>query len=124
MALVLLTAKLAWGMDGLTRIPRSRTEPAAVGPDMKSWEKFLAQNKFKGDSIFDYTDVDILSMPGEELDVYMDWYEKTWLAPKNEAASRKKKHCNQPLPPAPPPSPVDLVIMGRRSLPQFSAHIN
>lgn len=79
MSLVLIAAKLAWGMDGIERVCHDKAEPAVIGPDPKRWENFLAENKFKGDSLYDYTDMDILNMSGEELDAYMGWYERTWL---------------------------------------------
>ncbi|KAI5785102.1 RNA polymerase I-specific transcription initiation factor Rrn7 [Peziza echinospora] len=84
MALVLISSKLAWGLDGVKRTPHDRAEPAAIKIDRKAWESFLAGNKFKGDSLYDYDDTDILNMSGEELDAYMDWYERTWLGSLNK----------------------------------------
>jgi len=78
-------------MDGIKRIPRDKTEPAAVTPDIKSWERFLAENKFLGDSIFDWTDGDVFGMSGEELDEYMDWYERTWLVKGKEGGRNKQR---------------------------------
>ena len=93
MSLVLIATKLAWGLDSLKRLPRSNTEAAAVGPHPKSWERFLAESKFQGDSLFDYTDMDVLHLSGEELDEYMDWYTRVWLLPQKESM---KTRCNYP----------------------------
>lgn len=90
MALVLISSKLAWGLDGVKRTPRDRAEPAAIKVDRKTWESFLAENKFKGDSLYDYDDADILKMSGEELDAYMDWYERTWLSSLNKEQANGK----------------------------------
>jgi len=91
MTLILLSTKLLWGMDGTKRIPRDKTEPAAVTPDIRSWERFLADHKFQGDSVFDWTDADVFGMSGEELDGYMDWYERTWLVKGKEGAGDKQR---------------------------------
>ncbi|KAF8439226.1 hypothetical protein BGX38DRAFT_1134601 [Terfezia claveryi] len=90
MSLVLLSTKLLWGMDDTKRIAREKTEPAAVTPDIKNWERFVTENKFLGDSIFDWTDGDVFGLSGEELDRYMDWYERTWLV-KGKGGRKKQR---------------------------------
>lgn len=91
MSLVLIATKLAWGLDTFKRLPRSNTEAAAVSPHPKSWESFLAEKKKQGDSVYDYTDMDVLNLSGEELDEYMDWYARTWLLPQKGSV---KTRCN------------------------------
>lgn len=80
-------------MDGTKRIPRDKTEPAAIILDIKSWERFLAENKFQGDSIFDWTDGDVFGMSGDELDGYMDWYERTLMEKGKGGGSSRNKQC-------------------------------
>lgn len=91
MSLVLIAIKLAWGLDTFRRLPRCNTEAAAVSPRRKSWERFFAENKFQGDSLFDYTDMDVLNLSVEELDGYLDWYARTWLLPQKGSM---KADCN------------------------------
>ncbi|RPB28945.1 hypothetical protein L211DRAFT_817189 [Terfezia boudieri ATCC MYA-4762] len=92
MSLILLSTKLLWGVDDTKRIPREKTEPAAVTPDIKNWERFLTENKFVGDSIFDWTDADVFGMSGEELDKYMDWYERMWLVKGKGGRKKQPDH--------------------------------
>ncbi|KAF8477206.1 hypothetical protein BDZ91DRAFT_672662 [Kalaharituber pfeilii] len=92
MSLVLIAAKLAWGLDGIKRMPEDNMEPAAIILNQKCWERFLAANKFKGDAIFDYKDMNILKIPGEELDAYMDWYERTWLSSEGQGKTKLSEH--------------------------------
>lgn len=95
MSLLLLSTKLSWDIDGINRTPRDRAESASINPDGKSWEQFLAKNKFSGDSIFDYKDVDVMEMQDGELDAYMDWYERIWLvrAGERKGMSKSAKQC-------------------------------
>lgn len=92
MSLVIIATKLLYGLDGVPRAPRSNTEPAAVGLRWEAWDRFLrlgnakrrgllggiGQNSGKRGLEVDVKETDIFDMDGEDLDKYMDWFEKTW----------------------------------------------
>jgi len=92
MALVIIATKLCFGLDGIRRTPHSPTEPAATALAWNAWEHFLrAGNQERRGLLIskggknaqlevDVKEADIFSMDAEELDWYMDWYEKTWCA--------------------------------------------
>lgn len=97
MAIVIIAIKLLYGLDGISRIPESSTEPAAVGLKWEAWDRFLrlGNAEYKGflgeidkesgkkRLEVDVKETDILDMNGEELDKYMDWFEKTWTSNSN-----------------------------------------
>lgn len=75
-ALVVISAKLMLGLDGIERIPKERSEASAVRLNIESWKEFLSTIEVKAE--INWTEADVLKMNGEQLDKYMDWYEKTW----------------------------------------------
>ncbi|KAH8155266.1 uncharacterized protein LAJ45_00275 [Morchella importuna] len=92
MALIIIATKLLYGLDGISRTPESSTEPAAVGLKWEAWDRFLRLGNAERRGLLggvdgecskkrlevDVKEIDILDMNGEELDKYMDWFEKTW----------------------------------------------
>lgn len=92
MSLVIMGTKLLYGLDGVPRAPKSNAEPAAVGLKWEAWDKFLrlgnaerrgllgdiGQKVGKRELEVDVKETDIFGMSGEDLDKYMDWFEKTW----------------------------------------------
>jgi RNA polymerase I-specific transcription initiation factor RRN7 len=95
MSLVIIATKLLYGLDGVARAPKSSTEPAAVGLRWEDWDKFLRLGNAErrgllGDTEMgkkelqvDVKEVDIFDMDEEDLDKYMDWFEKTWADKSN-----------------------------------------
>lgn len=79
--------KLYYPFDDIKRHPRSITEPTAQVVDWGRWAQL--QNEFdnrdtvggklgKGNEI-KVKEVDVFHMTQDQLDEYMDWYEKTWV---------------------------------------------
>lgn len=121
MAILIMAMKLCYGMDSVVRHPRSASEPAATQLDMDSYEKFLRSTndirrgelydtddekggcgKVRRGAEIDVTEKDVFDMKPEEMDLYMDWYEKTWCGSsedeKIKARSAKKcKSCQKSL---------------------------
>jgi RNA polymerase I-specific transcription initiation factor RRN7 len=97
MAIVIMATKLGFGLDGVQRTPKSSDEPAATPLSWPAWEKFLKDGDMErsGALEIDVTEADVFQMDGEDLDRYMDWYEKTW-CPKEEWENRSK--CTFPHP--------------------------
>lgn len=92
MSLVIIATKLLYGLDGISRAPKSNTEPAAVGLRWEAWDRFLrlgnterrgllgdlGQETGKKELEVDVKEADIFGMNETDLDKYMDWFEKTW----------------------------------------------
>lgn len=97
MSLVIMATKLLYGLDGVSRAPKSNSEPAAVGLRWEAWDIFLrlgnaerrgllgdiGQKAGKRELEVDVKETDIFNMSGEDLDKYMDWFEKTWADKSN-----------------------------------------
>ncbi|KAI5851020.1 hypothetical protein BZA05DRAFT_354028 [Tricharina praecox] len=90
MSLVIVAAKLCYGLDSHVRTPLSATEPAATQVDWDAWERFLLAGngarlgpQASGEPgrarlAIDVKEHDVFDMHEDELDWYLDWYEKTW----------------------------------------------
>lgn len=89
MALVMTATKLCYGLDSQQRVPHSATEPAATALNWDAWDRFLRAGNAERRGLLecrgsrpllesDVSEADVFSMDGDELDRYMDWYEKTW----------------------------------------------
>lgn len=92
MSLVIISTKLLYGLDSVSRAPKSNAEPAAVGLRWEAWDKFLrlgnaerrgllgdtSQKGGKRELEVDVKETDIFGLNTEDLDKYMDWFEKTW----------------------------------------------
>ena len=100
MALVVFATKLGYPFDSdvVKRHPRSLGEPATLRYDWKKWVELRKKGSSLVDSIgpevddderkskpplqkgqeISITDVDIFKMSNEQLDQYMDWYQRTY----------------------------------------------
>lgn len=98
MALVVIATKLFYPFDDVKRYPTSVREPAAQVIDWKLWAQ--AQRRFenrataggrigKGNEIL-VNENDVLKMTPQQLDEYMDWYEKSWLDSTKGTTKRNK----------------------------------
>jgi RNA polymerase I-specific transcription initiation factor RRN7 len=86
MSLLVISVKLLYPFDGAQRLPRSIQEPTTQKLDWMSWKRH--QQEFgerpppaslaRGSEI-DVRDTDVFKMSRQELDSYMDWYQKTWV---------------------------------------------
>lgn len=107
MALLIISTKLLYGLDGVKRTPKSAAEPAAVGLKWKAWDGYLrtgnaerrgllnesvtpgSEGEGRGRGVggknleVDIEEKDVFGMTGEELDRYMDWFEKNWADDSN-----------------------------------------
>ena len=90
MALVVFATKLGYPFDSdvVKRHPRSLSEPAALRFDWKKWVELRKQGSSlaeRGSKLpllegqeSNITDADIFKMSNEQLDQYMDWYQRTY----------------------------------------------
>jgi RNA polymerase I-specific transcription initiation factor RRN7 len=94
--LVIVSTKLLFGLDGISRAPRSAAEPAAIGLKWEAWDEYLrtgnaelrgllgGSGKAGGKELeVDVGEKDVFEMSGEELDKYMDWFERNWADDSN-----------------------------------------
>ncbi|RPA94487.1 hypothetical protein L873DRAFT_1700998 [Choiromyces venosus 120613-1] len=107
MALLIISTKLLYGLDGVKRTPKSATEPAAAGLKWEAWDKYLrignaerrgllnenitpvSEGGGGKDLEVDVEEKDVFDMTGEELDRYMDWFEKNWADDANTPLTKQ-----------------------------------
>lgn len=84
-SLVIIALKVCYPFDEVRRFPRKVVEPAGQSVDWSTWiraqhlDSGKANNVFGTSSMFDIQESDVSGMTGEQMDDYMDWYEKTWM---------------------------------------------
>ncbi|KAI1800501.1 hypothetical protein F4811DRAFT_538582 [Daldinia bambusicola] len=83
-ALVVVSAKLLYPLDGVERPPRSHYDPRATSIDWEKWRESMEDDKMAKSSLirgeeYKVTPEDALTMDKEKLDDFMDWFEKMWI---------------------------------------------
>lgn len=87
MCLLVIAVKLYHPFDGLIRHVRSLADSAALTIDWEVWVDSQRSCKMhaasgahleRGSEIY-VTEKDVMNMTGEQLDEYMDWYERTFV---------------------------------------------
>lgn len=86
-ALVVVVTKLFFPFDLVKRFPTSPSEPAVQVLDWKLWSK--VQKTYEKKLHYDgglgrgneirVKESDVYRLTAEQVDEYMDWYEKSWL---------------------------------------------
>lgn len=85
--LLIITVKLYHPFDGFTRHVRSLADSAVLTIDWATWVDVQSSHKLhatgeahveRGSEI-NVTERDVMDMTGEQLDDYMDWYERTYV---------------------------------------------
>jgi RNA polymerase I-specific transcription initiation factor RRN7 len=128
MALVVVATKLIFPFDSdvVKRYPRSINEPAAQRIDWKKWMDLRKQRVADAEATdveggeeetrskpplqkgreVEVTDADVFKMSGEDLDRYMDWYQRTWIK-SNDGEDNPNKEIQDmfPLKPLPAEDP-------------------
>lgn len=100
MSLLVIAVKLLYPFDRVQRLPRSIHEPTTQKIDWISWRKHrqkLAEHppgaSLARGSEVDVRDTGVFKMSQQELDSYIDWYQKTWvreLRPGSEDSVNKE----------------------------------
>lgn len=90
-SLLVITVKLIFPFDGITRYAYSSQDPAAHSIDWLCWERVQkAQEhgdkgvRLTSDMAIQVRDGDVFDMSKDQLDDYMDWYEKIFVQDKGE----------------------------------------
>ena len=92
MVLLVISVKLYYPFDSVKRCSRSQTELAAMAIDWDIWSETRQENRqnFLGGASIGrgnemlVTENDVMKMTGNQLDEYLDWYEKTWINPEKQ----------------------------------------
>ncbi|KAI4202247.1 MAG: hypothetical protein LQ350_002631 [Teloschistes chrysophthalmus] len=94
-ALLVITVKLYHPFDSIDRHPRSLTEPGTLGIDWNRWSEVqkdydardTAGGKLGRGNEIKVTETDVFNLSGDQIDEYLDWFEKTWV---DEERARKQ----------------------------------
>lgn len=83
MSLLLVAVKVSLCFDQSNCRPRTDAEPAALVVDWNVWGRAFREANKETQSLclgdeMNVTEDDIFRMNGEQLDQYLDWYERTW----------------------------------------------
>lgn len=95
MSLLVITVKLYHPFDSIDRHPRSLTEPGTLVIDWNRWSEVqkgydardTAGGKLGRGNEIKVTETDIFNLCGDQIDEYLDWFEKTWV---DEERARKQ----------------------------------
>ena len=97
MCLLIITVKLYHPFDGSPRLARSHADLAMLAVDWATWVDVQSSHNVhatgeahreRGSEIH-VTENDVMNMTGEQLDEYMDWYERTFV---DESYAAEKAH--------------------------------
>ena len=101
MALVVVAVKLLYPFDSskLQRRPRTINEPAALSMDWPAWQSAMQKlaertaplTSIPGMSNLLVSDENVFQMSPEQLDLYMDWYQKTWSRDTDDQAQGSRR---------------------------------
>ncbi|KIX97599.1 uncharacterized protein Z520_06377 [Fonsecaea multimorphosa CBS 102226] len=99
-SLVVVATKLLFPFDSenVKRYPQDPNDPTTLNMNWPSWLEAKANfdkrtqagedaNGFKPGSEIHVKDSDILDMTDQQLDKYMDWYQKTWITSKHTSTT-------------------------------------
>ena len=103
LSLIVIAVKLLYPFDDKERLAESLKDPTILTFDWALWlEAREQQNSLlnglehlpRGSEI-NVTETDVMQMSGEQLDDYLDWYERTWV--DDERAEQKPRGLAKPL---------------------------
>ena len=92
MALLIIAVKIYYPFDLLNRHPRSQLDVAVLNIDWDIWCKLQKEHDTRitlegkigrGNEML-VNEQDIMNMSGEQLDEYLDWYERTWISEEDD----------------------------------------
>ncbi|KAL7627374.1 hypothetical protein AAE478_001567 [Parahypoxylon ruwenzoriense] len=84
-ALVVLSAKLLYPLDGVERPPRIPQDPRSMKVDWTEWQRAMQDDTAEAScglargEEHKVTPEDVFTMNNEKLDDFMDWFEKMWI---------------------------------------------
>lgn len=96
-ALLIIAVKLYYPFDSLDRHPRSELDIAVLKIDWDNWcelqkqydMRFASKGKIGRGNEMLVNEQNIMNMSGEQLDEYLDWYEKTWISEDDDEHQKR-----------------------------------
>jgi RNA polymerase I-specific transcription initiation factor RRN7 len=86
MCLIVVATKLSHPFDDITRHPENESDSTTVRIDWVKWRQIMAEGEIdglrRGEEI-KVKDTDVIGMNEEQMDDYMDWYQRTWIDDRN-----------------------------------------
>ncbi|KAI1660783.1 hypothetical protein F4813DRAFT_348304 [Daldinia decipiens] len=85
LALVVVSAKLLYPLDGVERLPRNHHDPRSMTIDWGKWQESMQNDTVETSSTllrgeeYQVTPEDALTMGKGKMDDFMDWFEKMWI---------------------------------------------
>lgn len=103
MCLLIVAVKLYYPFDNLKRSVWSTQDPAILNLDWSRWKRAREKERDRRESHGHLprgaeilvTEQDAMHMPHDQLDDYMDWFERTWV--DEERARTKKRGVNEQI---------------------------
>jgi RNA polymerase I-specific transcription initiation factor RRN7 len=96
-ALLIIAVKVYYPFDSLERHQRSHLDAGVLTIDWDKWFELLEQHDKsliskdsigRGNALL-VTEQDVMKMSVNQLDEYLDWYEKTWISEEDEKQKKK-----------------------------------
>lgn len=96
-ALLIIAVKVYYPFDSLERYQRSHLDAGVLTIDWDKWSELQEQQEKsltpkdsigRGNGLL-VNEQDIMNMSGDQLDEYLDWYEKTWVSEEDEKQKKK-----------------------------------
>lgn len=81
-ALIIVATKLSQPFDDVLRTPTDATDPTALAIAWDKWTSIMAPRKPAGlerGAEIKVTDEEALKLVDSDIDVYLDWYQRTWV---------------------------------------------
>ncbi|KAG5217557.1 RNA polymerase I-specific transcription initiation factor [Trichophyton interdigitale] len=95
MCLVIVATKLLFPFDNVKRYPWALNDPSIQVIDWEKWaeaqsafdRRGISQGFLTNGAAMQATEMDAMEMTQQQLDEYMDWYDRLWVADKDAKAS-------------------------------------
>lgn len=92
MSLVVVATKLLFPFDNVKRYPRTLNDPSVQVIDWEKWaeaqstfdRRGISQGLLTNGAAMQATEMDAMEMTQQQLDEYMDWYDRLWVADKGK----------------------------------------
>lgn len=80
--MVIVAVKLSHPFDDIERQPETESDPTTLKIDWEKWRHIMIERsskRLKKGEELKITDADVLNMSNEQIDEYLEWYQRTWI---------------------------------------------
>ncbi|KAH8659085.1 hypothetical protein BGZ60DRAFT_414514 [Tricladium varicosporioides] len=103
-SMIIVAVKLSHPFDDIERRPETDSDPTILKIDWERWRNIMTERPSKplkkGEEL-NITDTDVFNMSSEQMDEYLEWYQRTWIDDR-EPKMAEKALSFFPLPELPP----------------------